>query len=308
VLTDVAPLSGGNRSDGFSVVGGDNKDASAQAELYMTTPGYFQTLGIPMIAGHDFTSESPNGPRVAIVNRVFADRAFGGRSPIGQQVNGGGMTYLIIGVVGNMKARTLGEENRAVLYRSLPQAVADDPSLRGYTLVVKSAGNPNALLPAVRNLARTLDPAMAIYDEETMEEHVRTAYFLPRVAATLFGAFGGIGLVLTVVGLYGVINYSVSRRVREIGIRMALGAKRGSVERLVLRQGLVLTLIAIALGWPAAWMLAKMASSFLYGIQPHDALTFSLVPPFLALVALAACYFPARRAASVEPMQALRTE
>jgi ABC-type antimicrobial peptide transport system permease subunit len=128
------------------------------------------------------------------------------------------------------------------------------------------------------------------------------------VAATLFGAFGGIGLVLTVVGLYGVINYSVSRRVREIGIRMALGAKPGSVERLVLRQGLVLTLVAIALGWPAAWMLAKMASSFLYGIQPHDALTFSLVPPFLALVALAACYFPARRAASVEPMQALRTE
>jgi len=114
--------------------------------------------------------------------------------------------------------------------------------------------------------------------------------------------------VLASIGLFGVMSYSVSRRTREIGIRMALGAKPGSVERLVLRQGMILTLIAVALGWPAAWMLAKMASSFLYGIQPHDVLTFSLVPPLLAVIALAACYIPARRAASVDPMQALRTQ
>jgi ABC-type antimicrobial peptide transport system permease subunit len=149
---------------------------------------------------------------------------------------------------------------------------------------------------------------MAVFNEETMEQHIRTAFFLPRLAATLFGVFGFIGLVLASVGLYGVMSYSVSRRVREIGIRMALGAKPGSVERLVLRQGLVLTLIAVALGWPAAWMLAKMASSFLYGIQPHDALTFALVPPLLAVIALVACYIPARRAASIDPMKALRTE
>jgi ABC-type antimicrobial peptide transport system permease subunit len=149
---------------------------------------------------------------------------------------------------------------------------------------------------------------MAIFNEETMEEHVSTAYFLPRLAATLFGTFGFIGLVLAATGLYGVMSYAVSRRTREIGIRMALGAKPGTVERLILRQGLVLTLIAIALGWPAAWMLAKMASSFLYGIQPHDAFTFAFVPPFLAVIALTACYIPARRAASVDPMQALRTE
>jgi ABC-type antimicrobial peptide transport system permease subunit len=128
------------------------------------------------------------------------------------------------------------------------------------------------------------------------------------MCASLFGTFGFIGLVLAGVGLYGVMSHSVSRRTREIGIRMALGAQPGSVERLVLRQGLVLTVIAIALGWPAAWMLAKMASSFLYGIQPHDALTFALVPPFLAVIALSACYIPARRAASIHPMEALRTE
>ena len=195
-----------------------------------------------------------------------------------------------------------------MLYRSLKQSVGGDPSFLGYTLIVRTFGDPTAIAESVRREVHALDPAMAIYNEETMEEHVRTAFFLPRLAATLFGTFGAMGLVLAAVGLYGVMSFSVSRRVREIGIRMALGAKPGSVERLVLRQGLVLTLIAIALGWPAAWMLAKMASSFLYGIQPHDALTFSLVPPFLALVALAACYFPARRAASVEPMQALRTE
>jgi ABC-type antimicrobial peptide transport system permease subunit len=149
---------------------------------------------------------------------------------------------------------------------------------------------------------------MAIYNEETIEEHVHTAYLLPRLAATLFGTFGFIGLVLAGVGLYGVMSYSVSRRTREIGIRMALGAKPGTVERLVLRQGIVLTLIAVALGWPAAWMLSRMASSFLYGIQPHDALTFAFVPPFLIGIALVACYIPARRAASIDPMQALRTE
>jgi ABC-type antimicrobial peptide transport system permease subunit len=149
---------------------------------------------------------------------------------------------------------------------------------------------------------------MAIYNTETMDEHVRTAYVLPRLAATLFGIFGGIGLLLTAVGLYGVMSYSVSRRTREIGIRMALGAQAGSVEWLVLRQGMLLTLIAIALGWPAAWMLAKLATSLLYGIQPHDALTFTIVPPFLIAIAIAACWIPARRAASVDPMQALRTE
>jgi len=141
-----------------------------------------------------------------------------------------------------------------------------------------------------------------------MQEHIQAAYFLPHLAASLFGTFGFIGLVLAAIGLYGVMSYSVSHRTREIGIRMALGAKPGAVERLFMRQGMVLTSIALVLGWPAAWMLAKMASSFLYGIQPHDALTFALVPPFLAVIALVACYIPARRAAAIEPMQALRSE
>jgi len=309
VSTDVPPLSGGNRSDGFTIAGRPAKDASMTfAELYMVTPGYFDALGIPRLAGRDFNSETNAGPRAAIVNRTFVQSVFGGENPIGQHVTGGNLTYEIIGVAGDTKSRTVGEEARPILYRSLDQTIADDPSLMGYTLVVHTAGAPATVEEAVRRQIHALDPAMAIYNEETMEQHVRTAYFLPRLAAMLFGTFGFIGLVLASVGLYGVMSYAVTRRTREIGIHMALGAKPGTVERLVLRQGMVLTLIAVALGWPAAWMLAKMASSFLYGIQPHDALTFALVPPFLAVIALVACYIPARRAASIDPMQALRTE
>jgi predicted permease len=309
VVTDVAPLNGGNRSDSFQAEGtSPNRKSNDSTELYMVTPGYFETIGTPRIAGSDFGAETTAGPKTATVNRAFVDSIFPGENPIGRHVSGGGVTYQIIGVAGNIKSRTLGEDTRPVLYRSLQQTVASDPSFLGYTLIVHTAGNPGALAESVRRQIYALDPAMAIYNEETMEQHVRTAYFLPRLAATLFGTFGFIGLVLASVGLYGVMSFAVTRRTREIGIRMALGAKPGTVERLVLRQGLILTLIAVALGWPAAWMLAKMASSFLYGIQPHDALTFSLVPPFLAVIALAACYVPARRAASIDPMQALRTE
>jgi predicted permease len=274
----------------------------------MVTPGYFATLGIAQLVGRDFSNETAAGPKTAIINRAFADRLFAGVNPIGQHVNGGNFTYQIIGVVDNVKSRTLGEDARPLLFRTLEQSVADDPSLMGYTLIVHTEGHPGALAEAVRRQVHALDPAMAVYNEETMDEHVRTAYVLPRLAAALFGIFGAIGVLLAAVGLYGVMSFAVSRRTREIGIRMAMGARPAAVERLVLRQGLVLTVIAVALGWPAAWMLSTLAASFLYGIQPHDALTFTIVPPFLVAIALAACWLPARRAARVDPMQALRTE
>lgn len=309
VTTDLAQLSGGGRSDGFSVAGDTGKDAvNATADLFMTTPGYFETLGIPMLAGRDFGNEAANGPKVAIVNKAFADRLFPGRNPIGQHVNGGSWTFEIIGVVGNSKSRTIGENTRLVLYRSLDQSITDDPSGMGYTLVVHTAGAPATIAEPVRRQVYALDPSIAIYNEETMDEHVHSAYFLPRLAATLFGVFGCIGLVLATVGLYGVMSYAVSRRTREIGIRMAMGARRDAVERLIVRQGMVLALIAVLLGWPAAWMLSKLASGFLYGIQAHDVLTFSVAPLFLFAIALVACWLPARRAASVDPVQALRTE
>lgn len=309
VATDVALLSGGNRSEGFTPSGRSAKqDSSVLAELYMVTPGYFGALGIPLLAGSDFTHESATGPRVAVINEAFAHRLAGRTSPIGQRIDGNGGTYQIIGVVGNAKSRTIGEATRPILFRSLDQSIASDPSMMGYTLIVHTPGNPARLADALRHEVARLDPALPVYNLETMEEHVRAAYILPRVAALLFGIFGGIGLLLATVGLYGVISFAVARRTREIGIRMAMGAQPAAVLRLILRRGLALTLTALALGWPAAWGLARISSRFLYGIAPHDALTFTLVPILLLLVALAAAWIPAQRAASINPTQALRME
>jgi predicted permease len=307
-FTDQPPLSGGHRSDGFTIAGREDYKAVPTAELYMASPGYFETMGIPLLGGRDFRNETADSPRVAIVNKAFADKLFGSANPLGQHVHGGSWDYEIIGIAGNVKSRSLGEDTRPVVYRSLVQSIAEDASVMGYTLMLRTAGNPAALSEAARRQVYALDPAMAIYNEETMEDHVRTAFFLPRLAAELFGVFGGIGLILAAIGLYGVMSYSVSRRTREIGIRMAMGAPRGAVQRFILRQGLVLTAIALAIGWPAAWMLARLAASFLYGIAPHDALTFVAAPAFLCVIALVACWVPARRAASIHPMAALRTE
>jgi predicted permease len=307
--TDYTPLSMGGLMVPFHVGGRpDSGNNDPEANLTRVTPRYFETMGIPRVAGRDFGGETASGPKTAVVNRAFVERLFAGENPIGQQVTGGGVTYLIVGVVANVKTTSLGEDLKPVLYRSLQQNVGTQPAQLGYTLVVHTAGHPAAMKEAVRQQIYALDRSMAVFNEETMEEHVHSAFFLPRLAAMLFGVFGGIGLVLSTVGLYGVMSYAVSRRTREIGIRMAMGAQPGTVERLVLRQGFVLTLIAVVLGWPAAWMLSKLAASFLYGIQPHDALTFAVVPPLLSAIALVACWIPARRAASVEPMQALRTE
>ena len=178
----------------------------------------------------------------------------------------------------------------------------------GYTLVVRSSADTAVIADAVRREIRTMDPTMAVYNSETMEEHLRAALFLPRLAGTLFGVFGVVGLVLAAVGLYGVMSYSVSRRTREIGIRVALGAQLGNVQRLIVRQGMLLTLIAVAVGLPTALAVAKFSSSFLYGVRPHDLVTFTLVPVFLVAVALLACWIPARRAARVNVLTALHYE
>lgn len=306
--TDTVPLSGGHRSDGFSVEGSKSDREPPSVDEYMASPGYFETFGIPRIAGSDFSHEAADAPKVAIVNREFAERLFPGGDPIGQRVSGGGATYEIIGVVGDIKSRTLGEDTRPVLFRSLAQNIGSDPSFLGYTLIVRSAGDTAATAVAVRQAIHALDPAMAVYNVETIEEHVRSALFLPRLAGTLFGIFGLIGLALAATGLYGMMSYSVSRRRREIGIRIALGAQLAAVRGLILRQGMWLTLIALALGLPTAWIAAKFTASFLYGVQPHDTITFTLVPLFLAGLGLVACWIPARRATKVDPQTVLRYE
>ena len=216
-------------------------------------------------------------------------------------------------MVKNIKSRTLGEE---VAARSLPLAgrrasAATHPSwdIRCWCAAAAgSAASPAALAGAVRREIHSLDPTLAIFNAETMEEHLRDALFLPRLAGTLFGVFGLVGLLLAAVGLYGVMSYSVGRRTREIGIRLALGAQAGEVRRLVVRQGMLLTLIAVALGLAAALAVAKFSASFLYGIRPHDSFTFTVVPLFLAAVAFLACWIPVAARGQGRSTYALRHE
>jgi predicted permease len=307
--TDAVPLSGGHRSDAFGVEGHPiSPGPEANVELYMTRPDYFETIGTPRLAGRDFDYESPTGPKLAIVNDAFVERFFKNKNPIGQRVSGRGVTYQIIGVVKNIKSRFLGEDFRPVLYRSLAQDIAGDPSVTGYRVLVRFTRNPGVVASAVRREIHSLDPTLAIFDAETMQEHLRDALFLPRLAGTLFGVFGFLGLSLAAVGLYGVMNYWVSRRTREIGIRVALGARIGEIQGLIIRQGMVLTLIAVIPGLAAAWAVSKLFNSVLYGVAPHDLVTFTLVPLFLAAIAFLACWIPSRRAASAEPLAALRHE
>ncbi len=314
VITDTLPLSGGGRSDSISAVvrpkGDTGSNAgSANTELYMVMHGYLSTMGISLIAGRDFQHEAATaGPKAAIVNEEFVRQIFGSENPIGQLVTGGGITYQIIGVAGNIKSRTLGESTRAVLFRSIDQTVSYDPAMMGYTVVIRYAGDAGAILSAARESVRELDSAIAVYNVSTIEEHIKEAFVLPRLAATLFGVFGAIGMILAAVGLYGMMSYSVSRRTREIGIRMALGAQAAQVQRLILRQGVVLSLIALGLGIPGAIAISRLFTSVLYGIGNNDPLTFAAVPVFLLAIALAACWIPARRAARVNPQVVLRSE
>lgn len=308
VATDVAPLSMGNRSDAFRLLSTKATGAEPSVDLYMVSPGYFQTMGIPQLLGSDVANEPATAPKVAVVNQTFVRRVLQGVDPIGRSVEGGGVTYRIIGVVGDTKSRTIGEEQRPILYRPLTQSIGSDPSFLGYSLIVRTSGDEAAVSSGVRNIISSLDPAMAIYNAETMQQHLRDALVLPRLAGTLLTIFGSAGLILAAVGLYGLVSYSVRRRRQEIGIRIALGAPLAAVQRLILSQGLRLIAVALGIGFPVAWIAARFAGSFLYGIQPHDGATFIAAPLFLAAIALLAAWIPARRAATVDPMKVLHYE
>ena len=304
--TDVVPLSGGHRSDGFVVEGKPTQAGNRSVDLYMASPGYFETMGIERVAGHGFETDESRSPRTAVVNQLFVKRFFGNENPMGQHVRDGDRVYEIIGVVKDTKSRTLGEDLRPVLYRSLAQDIGADPSAEGYTVVVRFAGDPGALAKAIRAQIHSLDPSLAIFNTKTMEEHLRDALFLPRLAGALFGIFGFLGLGLASVGLYGVMSHWVSRRTREIGIRLAIGARPAEVQRLVIRQGMTLAVVALLPGLLIAWTSSKLLASFLYGLPHHDTVTFIGVPLFLAAVTFLACWIPSRRVLKVDPSTALR--
>jgi predicted permease len=275
------------------------------AGIYSVAPRYFETFGIRMIAGEDFRPGVP-AEDIAIVNQALAGRAFPNQNPIGRRIFYMGRTIRIAGLVATTKSRTIGEDPRPCLYFPIARDLRGNDSLTGITLVLRTRGDPAGYAPRVRQAIRDIDPALALFDVRTMDTHLSQALFAPRAAAFLFGFAGFMGLLIATVGIYGVITFAVARQTKEIGIRMALGARRGQVIEMVLKQGLVLTIIGSTIGLGLALALARTAASLLYGVSPTDTLTFIAVPVLLLLFALVACLVPAKRAASLDPICALR--
>jgi putative ABC transport system permease protein len=271
-------------------------------------PDYFKTMGTTVLRGREFTSRDIEGaPRVVVINEEMARRFWPDRDPVGASVTmdggSGGQRFEIVGVVKNGKYWSLGEQPRLFLYH---------PILQGYyarsTLVAKTSGDPASLLAAVRREIGALDPNVAPTQIGALEEHMAFALFPARVSGVLLGVFGLLALVLALVGLSGLIAYSVSQRTREIGVRMALGAGTRDVLKLVIGEGMLLALIGMTIGLAAALGLTRFLSDLLYGVNAVDPLTFGVIALLLIGVALMACWLPARRATRVDPMVALRCD
>ena len=306
-LVDVVPLSIGGSSRSFEA-DGNQGSKKTNADVFRVSTRYFETMGIPLLRGRDFGSQASSSQRVVIINATMAKRLFPDEDPIGRRVRASNQTYQIIGVARNSKSRTLGEDPRACIYHFLDQDPGATSSFFGVALAVKTSGNPASMIRPVRQQVEALDPNLAVFNIETIKEHVGKALLIPRLCAWLFGVFGLVGLTLATVGLYGVMSYSVRRRTREIGIRMALGAPASGVLRMVARQGLILALVGLTAGLALALAASRFAASFLYGISATDRATFIGVPLVLLAVALVAILLPARRAARVDPLVALRYE
>jgi len=307
-FVDSLPLSIGGSNADFHAKGSKvDGDEGVNADIYRVGAGFFETLGIPLLRGRDFNLQTDD-EHVAIINQAMARHMFGNENPLGRQMTNSEIPYTIVGVARNSKSRKLDEKPPDCAYLFLEGAPQKVMSFYGISMVVKTSVNPRILLRPVRAQVNAFDPSMAIFNTETMREHVDKSMLFPRVCAALLAVFGAVGLTLAAVGLYGVMSYSVRRRTREIGIRMALGAKPGSVLAMVLRQGLTLTGVGLAIGFAIALALGRFTASLLYGISGTDHITLVAVSAVLFLAALAASLFPAYRAAHVAPTTALRYE
>jgi predicted permease len=270
---------------------------------------YFQTLGIPLLRGRGFTAQDRRGSsNVLVINEAMAQRLRPNAEPVGQRLRIRNESFEVIGVARNSKYRSLSEELRPFLYLSVLQREAARIPAGDLKLLVRSAGEPAGVIAAIRKEAQALDANLPLFDVQTLNEGMRFALIPTQLAGTLLGVAGVLALVLATVGIYGVVAYAVGQRTREIGIRLALGAQAADVLKLVIRQGLLLTSIGIALGLAAALALTRVMSSFLLGVSATDPLTFIVIALLLTFVALLACWIPAWRATKVDPMIALRCE
>jgi putative ABC transport system permease protein len=277
------------------------------AEVRLVSPGYFSTLGIPVLVGRDFDEQGGEHPAGVMINRALAERYLPGEDPIGRHILWSDHELPIIGIVADVRQAELTREPMAELY--LPyDYFARFFGVPTYTLVVGTHVPPETLAGPVREVIRSVDPQQPVYNLQTMEQVVAGSIADRRLYLWLLGGFAAIALVLAAAGIYGVISYSVTQRTREIGIRLALGAGTQAVLRLVVTHGALLALFGLAIGVPAAFVLTRLLQGLLHGVSPTDPLTFAAVGLLLAAVALLASYLPARRATRVDPMIALRSE
>jgi predicted permease len=304
-VASVGPLNGGILLTVFPEGQQQNPNYRGTLTLFNDiSPGYFNTMRIPVGAGRDFTDFDREGSAtVAIVNDAMARHLWPGQNAVGKRftIVQNPTVYEVVGVVATSVILQIGEAAQPVIYRPIAQAYAP-----ATVLLVRTTGEPEPALGRVRDQVQTLDRNMPLRNTGTVQERLRQGLWAPRMGAALLSIFGGLALVLAMIGVYGVISYSVSQRTQEIGVRMALGAQARDVLRLILKQGMGLAVGGAITGLFAAFLAARLVSGLLYGISPKDPLTFAVVGGVLLTVAFLACYIPARRATRIDPLTALR--
>ena len=269
-------------------------------------PNFFETLRIPLVSGREFSdADRKDTKQVAIINEAMAKQFWPDQNVVGKRFHFFGETQLreVVGVVRNTVVNNIGEEPQPLAYLPLTQDFS--PAV---TMQVRTSGRPEAAIASVRSQVQSLDTNLALTNVNTIEELIDQGLWAPRVGAALLSVFGALALLLAVVGVYGVLSYSVNQQTREIGIRMAMGAQTGRVLKLVVGQGMRLALAGLVLGLVIALAAMRVLSTLLFGVSAHDPLIFVGVSLVLMVAAILACYIPARRAMKVDPMVALRYE
>jgi putative ABC transport system permease protein len=309
---NMIPLDGNGTDRLIEVEGYVQRDQAdmPDAQNRQATPGWFAAMGIPLVRGRLIERTDDNkAPRVLVVNEAFAKRYFPNTDPIGKRIRLGKLTAdfpwaTIVGTVGDVRNFTLDAPPEPTMYWPVAQIRAT-PAL---AIVVRTQSDPEALTSSVRNAIAEVDPAQPIYDMQSLDQLVAKSLGQRRFTLTLMVLFGVIALVLSAIGIYGVMAFAVSQRTQEIGIRMALGASALDVLKMVVGSGMFLAAIGVAVGLIGAFAVTRLMASLLFGVSPTDLVTFGLVTGGLLMVALLACYIPARRATKVDPLVALRYE
>jgi predicted permease len=300
-LVSLLPLQNSGWSAGTTILG---QPGWFETQLAFVTPGYFRAMGIPLRRGRAFSlHDGPDAPRVILVNEALVRLCFPNEDPIGRSTDRGA----IIGVVGDVREAALGVPAKPEIYYPVSQNFGQIHSY-GSTLVVRSSGPPEALAGAVRTAVREVIPGQAVFHVATMQNVIEESLAKPRAYTWLVSFFAATGTLLAIAGIYGVIAYLVGLRTREFGIRMALGADSRRVVQLVIWRGAVLVVLGLAFGISGAALVTRVLQGTLYGVVVTDPVTYATMATALAAVAIGACFVPARRAARVDPVAALRAE